>query len=159
VTRRAGSASSRWQLQPPSISKWSLKLKMQENYTLQDVVSKLEETFSTEDRGLLIAAEMLVSYFKMPAHEITVASVREGLRYFPLYLSWRGLPLDLIDNIIAEVGRLIRFGEAFLKAKGSATAMTGLPSRVPPDHDADSARSEVISLPGLTKAGSGQDAA
>lgn len=100
--------------------------KVQESFSLQDVISKLEGTHSIEHRGLLMAAEMIVRYLKLPPHEITIALMKERQRNFPLFLSWRGLPLDLIDRVVEEVDRLIHKAEELQTVEQSEQLITGL---------------------------------
>jgi hypothetical protein len=76
--------------------------------TLRDVIEVIERSYPPEKGGgLLMASEMFISYFKRPPHEITLDMMLNSIKLLPLYLSWRRLPLDLIDLMVAEGERLV----------------------------------------------------
>ena len=109
-------------------------LKAQENLSLHDVILKLNETHSIGNTGLLMAAEMIVSYFGQPTHEITIVAMKERQRHFPLFLSWRRLPFELINKIVAEVECLLKFAEEVQVANQGEQLMAELSPRIPKAH-------------------------
>jgi len=107
-------------------------LKVQRNLSLKDVISRLEESSLVEHRGLLMAAEVIVSYLKQPAHEISIEIMKEKQRHFPLFLSSLRLSLDQIDHIVAEVSCLIKSAEGIEFAEKGQRLVTGLPPVIQP---------------------------
>jgi len=68
--------------------------------SLQDVIVAIKSDGSAEDSKLLHVANMIVGYCNQPAHEITLRELRQNMRYFPLYLSFRRVPLGEVDLIV-----------------------------------------------------------
>ena len=75
--------------------------------SLQEVLSALKETQSTEFWEVQYAARMIVRFFKEPAHEITIGAIKYELRFFPLFLSSERLHLYAVEAVLRDVDRLI----------------------------------------------------
>lgn len=78
---------------------------------LQDVLSELMRNNPSEYHEISLVANKIVHYFRRPAHEITVTSIKEGLRFFPLYLSFERLPLYLIEILLKDAHLLVSAAE------------------------------------------------
>ena len=80
--------------------------------SLEDVLSELKNSYPAEYHEVRFVAEKIVSYFNRPPHEITIRSIKEALKLFPLYLSFERLPLHLIEILLKDADQLICAAEA-----------------------------------------------
>jgi hypothetical protein len=81
--------------------------KMPTTNSLQDVISALKSDRSADTSALLHVANMIVAYYNRPAHEITIKDMKQGRRYFPLFLSFRRIPLNEVDPIVEHADLLL----------------------------------------------------
>ena len=69
-------------------------------YSLQELIDALKSDRSAENTSLLHIVDMIVAYHNRPAQEITISDIQQHMRYFPLYLSYRRIPLNAVDLFV-----------------------------------------------------------
>lgn len=94
-----------------------LKSGQQKTLSLQDILEDLKIADPSEYYEVRFIAGKIVDFFRQPPHEITVTSIKKGLRFFPLFLSFERLSLDRIEIALSEVDRLISAAKAIEKAR------------------------------------------
>jgi hypothetical protein len=82
--------------------------------SLEAVFLQLRDSNPAEYHEVRFVAEKLVSYFKQPAHEITITSIKESLRFFPLYLSYERLRMCVVEILLSDAKRLLSNTEEML---------------------------------------------
>jgi hypothetical protein len=75
--------------------------------SLQDLILELQAAPSAENADLLLVADLIVRFFKRPAHQITIEAIRRNKRYLMLLFSYLQIPLESIDHFVGLAGALV----------------------------------------------------
>lgn len=76
-------------------------------WSLHEELVALMDSDPVEFNELRFVARMVVSYFRQPMHEITISAIKDGLRFFPLFLSHERVPLYTIESLVRDAERLL----------------------------------------------------
>lgn len=79
--------------------------------SLERVLRELKNSDPVEYHEIRFVALKVVAFFNKPAHEIAIASLRDRLRFFPLFLSHLRIPQYLIEILAKDAERLASKGE------------------------------------------------
>lgn len=85
--------------------------------SLEDILLELKNSDPSEYHEVRFVAEKIVDFFKRPANELTPTSIKKRLRFFPLYLSFERLPLNLIEIVLKDAARLMSAAEVVQNAR------------------------------------------
>jgi len=76
-------------------------------WSLQDVFTALVDSEPTEFNELRFVGRMIVSYFEQSMQEIKIGAIKNGLRFFPLFLHHERVPPYTIEILVKDAERLL----------------------------------------------------